>query len=252
LIRVSDWRTSYVITAIAVFVVVISAAQFLKRDPFVIGQVPDGKTADTFKDDRLNTIGFTLKEVVVNRQFWLFLGIEFCFGFVLFSILVHIVPHTTHLILSPSIASTVLAALGFFGIFGRITLGSAADRFGNKRIYIFGLMLMGFSLLWLTFAQEKWQLYLFSAIFGFAMAGIETSESPMTAWLFGLRAHGMVFGTITLGFTFGASLGPLITGYIFDITGGYYLAFPILAAISFTAALLTVFLKSLITHKSDN
>jgi MFS family permease len=108
---------------------------------------------------------------------------------------------------------------------------------------------MAVSLLWLVFIQKEWQFYVFSAIFGFAFAGIETSESPMTAWLFGLKAHGMVFGTVTLGFTFGASLGPLITGYIFDITGAYYLAFAILAAITFIAVMLTVFLKSLIMNK---
>ena len=89
-------------------------------------------------------------------------------------------------------------------------------------------------------------LYVFSVVFGFAFAGMETSESPMVAWLFGLKSHGLVFGVIGLFFTIGASLGPLMTGFIFDMTGKYQLAFSILAVIGAIGFLFTTFLRSLV------
>ena len=72
----------------------------------------------------------------------------------------------------------------------------------------------------------------------------------MTAWLFGLKSHGLVFGTLSLGFTVGASLGPLMTGFIFDINGSYKLAFIILAAIGVIGIAFTAFLRPLIKNEN--
>ena len=250
LIAFYNWRLSYVISAIALFLVVVFAAQFLKRDPYSTRTGPKKELTQIQTHENRDIAGFTLKEAIVKRQFWLLAGAELCFGVVLFSILVHIVPHATALGMTPARASLVLAALGFFGIIGRIVLGNAADHIGNKRIYVVGFILLAIALLWLAFASEGWRFYVFSAIFGFSFAGMETSESPMAAWLFGLKAHGQVFGTIIVAFTVGASLGPLLTGYIFDITGRYQLAFLILAAFGVIGVIFTSFLKSLVVKNS--
>jgi MFS family permease len=247
LISAYDWQTSYIITAVAVFVVVVLAAQFMKRDPSTVGQVPDGRQGKTAATTDINSKGFTLKQAAGKKQFWLFIGAEFCFGFILFSIMVNIAPHASSLGVSDAHASLVLAALGGSGILGRVILGNAADRLGNKKVFMLGFILLAIALLWLAPAKAEWMLYVFSAVFGFAFAGMETSESPMTAWLFGLKSHGMVFGTISLFFTIGASVGPLVTAYIFDVTGKYQLAFIILAAVGIIGLIFTLFLRSLVS-----
>ena len=250
LISSLDWRTSYIITAVAVAVVVISAAQFLKREPSSVGQVPDGKKVEDRKVTDLNNQGFTLKEAFKQKQYWFFMVIEICFGFLLFSVMVHIVNHAIDLQIPVSRAVVVLSALGAFSIVGRVALGNLADRIGNKKIFMVGLILLVAALLWLFQLKEEWMLYVFAAVFGIAYGGVETSESPMTAWIFGLKSHGLVFGTLSLGFTVGASLGPLMTGFIFDINGSYKLAFIILAAIGVIGIAFTAFLRPLIKNEN--
>ena len=49
--------------------------------------------------------------------------------------------------------------------------------------------------------------------------------SPLIAKLFGLTSLGVIFGVATAGFTIGAAIGPFVSGYIFDTTGEYQLAF---------------------------
>jgi MFS family permease len=248
-----DWRTAYIWTAIVVFIVVMLAAQFLKRDPSRVGQMPDGNKSETAADNNINSKGYTLKEAAGKKQYWLFIGAEFCFGVLLFSIMVHIAPHAVSLGMSATRASIALAALGGAGILGRIALGNAADRIGNKKVFILGFIILTIALLWLIPAEDEWKLYVFSAVFGFAFAGMETSESPMTAWLFGLKSHGLVFGTISLFFTIGASLGPLMTGYIKDVTGEYRLAFFILAVIGIIGVIFSTLLRSLVkSGKTSN
>ena len=85
-------------------------------------------------------------------------------------------------------------------------------------------------------------LYLFAAVFGFAHGGVGASESPLVARLFGLSSHGLILGVASLGFTTGAAVGPFLTGYIFDVTGSYRVAFLACVAISIVGLILTTLL----------
>jgi MFS family permease len=249
LIAIFDWRQAYIYTAIAAFVVVFVAALFLKRDPSTVGQVPDGKKIELAADPNINSKGFSLREAAKRKQFWLFVGAEFCFGVLLFSIMVHLVPHAISLGILSDRASITMVALGGAGILGRIILGSAADRIGNKRVFMLGFVILIVALIWLIWSGQEWMLYVFAAVFGFGFAGMETSESPTVAWLFGLKAHGLVFGVISLFFTIGASIGPLMTAYIFDATGKYHLAFIILAVVGAIGFVFTALLRSLVSNE---
>jgi MFS family permease len=154
--------------------------------------------------------------------------------------------HAIGLGISSTSAANILATIGGLSIVGRIVLGSAADRFGNRRVFIIGFILMTAALFWLVPAKELWALYLSVVVFGFAIGGCATSESPLVAGLFGLRSHGLILGVINLlGFIFGAAVGPLIAGYIFDIASSYQLAFIICAALSVVGLILTVLLSPL-------
>jgi cyanate permease len=48
---------------------------------------------------------------------------------------------------------------------------------------------------------------------------------------------------MSFGFTIGGSIGPLITGYLFDLNNNYNMAFLICAAIGITGIALTASLK---------
>ena len=68
-------------------------------------------------------------------------------------------------------------------------------------------------------------------------------ESTVVAELFGLKSHGLILGLISFGFTIGAAVGPLITGYLFDLTGNYQAAFMVCAALGVIGLILTAALR---------
>ena len=246
LISAYDWRMSYVIVGGIVLVIVVLASQFLRRDPTQAKQRPYGENEKEKQEPVSETHSFSLREAVRTRQFWLTSSMFFCFGFCFYTIMTHIVLHAIGLGISSTSAANILATIGGLSIVGRIVLGSAADRFGNRQVFIIGFMLMAAALFWLVPAKELWALYLFVVVFGFAIGGCATSESPLVAGLFGLRSHGLILGVINLlGFIFGAAVGPLIGGYIFDIASSYQLAFIICAAMSVVGLILTVLLSPL-------
>jgi len=244
LISAYDWPASYVILGGIVLVVVVLAAQFLRRDPTQANQRPYGESEGEKQEFVLETHPLSLREAAHTQQFWLASGMFFCLGFCVYTIMAHVVLHAIDLGIPSNSAADILAAIGGLSIVGRIALGSAADRFGNRRVFIIGFILMAAALFWLVPAKEAWGLYLFAAVFGFAFGGCVTSESPLVAGLFGLSSHGLILGVVNLlGFTFGAAVGPLIGGYIFDMTSSYQLAFIVTAATGVVGLILTVLLR---------
>lgn len=244
LISTYAWRISYIILGSVVLIVVVLAAQLLKRDPTQMGQVPYGESEGDKQGLASDTEGFSLGEAAYTRQFWLVSGMVFCFGFSVFAIMVHIVPHATELGISAARAATVLAAIGGLDTLGRVVLGSATDRIGSRQVFIIGFVFLSAALFWLVPATELWMIYLFAAFFGFAHGGMGAAQSPLIAGLFGMSSHGLILGVNALCFAIGAALGPFLAGYIFDVTGSYQVAFLVSAAIGIVGLVLTALLTA--------
>ena len=242
LISIYGWRTSYMIVGSIALVLVILAAQFLRRDPGQIGQSPyGGDELQTGRDARV--LGLSLPEAIHTRQFWLLGVAVLCFTLGLGTILVHIVPHAVGLGISPGSAALILAIIGGTGTGGRVIMGSACDRISNKFTLIIGFTLLSVSLFWLSPAKELWLLYLCAAIFGFGYGGISAVISPTVAELFRLSSHGTILGVINIFGEGGSALGSVVAGYIFDATGRYQVAFLICAATSIISIILISLLR---------
>jgi len=242
LIFTYDWRMSYVILGSIVLVVVIVAAQFLRRDPSQMGLAPYVEKGRKVQELELWVDEFSLREAIYTRQFWVLFAMYFSFGFCFYAVVVHIVPHVTELGISAATAANILATIGGLSIIGKVVLGNVADRIGNRQVFIIGFVLMSAALFWLAPAKEVWMLYLFAAIFGLAYGACASSESPLVARLFGLSSHGLILGIMGLGFTGGAAVSPFLTGYIFDVNGSYQVAFFVLGAVGIFGLIFTILL----------
>jgi MFS family permease len=243
LIATYGWFLSCIVLGIAVLFLVVIATQFLRSGANQMRQLPEGESAGKYQAAKSDTNSFSFKEAIKTPQFWIVFGILFCFGFASFSIVVHIVQHAIDLKMSPVSAANILAARGAMVILGNYILGAFADRVGNRQIFVIGFVIMAAALLWLTLAEKEWMLYLFIVVFGFASGGMAASESPITAWLFGINSHGLIYGVVHVGFTIGAAAGPFVMGYMFELTGGYQSAFLTCAALGVIGLILAVILR---------
>ena len=237
------WRTAYIYMAVIALVLIVIAAQFLRRDPGQVGQLPDGESATKPASSVSETKGVSLGEAIHTRQFWMLCVMYFSYGFFAHPTLVHIVPHATDVGISAMTAASILSVIGGLSAAGRIGMGSAGDRIGNKRGLIIVFILALFALLWLQLAKELWMFYLFAVVFGVAYGGLIALEAPMAAQLFGLRAHGAILGVVHFGATIGAAISTPLAGRLFDITGSYQGAFFIFAVLSVAGLILTSLLR---------
>ncbi len=243
LIESYGWRISFLIMGIAVPIIIFVAAQFMRRDPESVGTVPYGASVEPVAN-RSTAKEHELHEALRTSQFWIVFSMCFCFATFSMAYNIHIVPDAIHAGMAPTSAAHILAFTGAFLLVGRIVLGSIADKTGNKPIFIFCFMLSTAALLLISFVQAHWAFFALAVMIGFSQGGVGSSQSPLIASLFGLRSHGLIFGSIGFGTTFGAAVGPLLAGYIFDRTGSYHWALLLCAGASLISLIFALFIRS--------
>ncbi len=246
------WRWACVAIGGFALVLLVLAAQFLRLSPAQKGQLPDGADRVEEKDLNLGTGGSSLREAIHTRRFWILWAIFFCYCFSPNAIMVHIVPRAIDIGISAADAAIILTTIGGLSIVGRLVLGNAGDKIGNRPVVIICFILMAVALTWLLGSKELWMFYLFAAVFGLGYGGLATMQAPLTADLFGLRAHGAIFGVLVFGGTSGGAVGPLLTGHIFDITGSYHLAFLACIAVNVIGIALVLRLRAICKEGGRN
>ena len=248
LISKFSWRISFQVLGGISFAVIVLFAQLLRRDPAQVGQRPYGENQEDRNEAGLSGEGLSLMEALFMGRFWIFFASGFCYGFCVFSIMVHIVPHAIESGFSSARAANMMATIGAAAIIGKVLLGRMGDIWGSRQLMMFSFILMAISLFCLMMVKNFWMLHLIVGGFGIAYGGCAVSHSPIVALLFGLRAHGLIFGIIGVGVAIGGAIGPFLTGYIFDVTESYRLAFLVATAISSAGFMLSVTLKSIPTR----
>ena len=246
LISSMDWRTAYLVLGLAVWVIVISAAMLLKRDPREIGGLPDGVKSIASTTDSANNevdaqlIGFSFRQALRTRQFWFVFGTWLSFATCLSLIMTHVVPYVTDTGISLEKAATVISLIGAFQIISRLAVGRISDIAGRKIPGVACTLIGLCALICLIWSRELWMFYTFAVIFGIAYGGIGVINLSLAGDIFGRRNLGTIMGTLEVAFSAGSAIGSFLGGYIFDITESYVMAFAIGAATILVLALLYI------------
>ena len=230
LIAAGGWRGAYVAIGLGILVVYLLAARLVRRSPEEMGLTPDG--VPEVGERAPQTEGVLLSEALRTRQFWLCCLSYFCVVFGAITILVHIVMHAMDMGMGETSAAAVVSTIGVLSIAGRVTMGTASDRMGSRKTFILCFAIFIAAMLWLQVASRAWMLFVFAVIYGFAHGGFYTVLSPTIAELFGLRAHGAIFGIAYFWGTLGGAVGPVVAGRIFDVQQSYENAFWLLAGLA--------------------
>jgi len=237
------WRNSYIILGISSWLFIVTAAMFMRRDPHQRGQPLYGEERIR-KEEKLERVGMlSYSEMVRNQYFWRVCVIYFCFGVSLHTVMVHIVPHAIETGIPPKTAAELIAVIGGSSILSKLVIGTISDRIGVKLSLVYNFILLIADLLWFQVAGGLWALRAFTFAFGFAYGGIMTMQSVLSAELFGLGSLGLILGSVTFVYTIGSAVGPVLSGYIYDVTSSYSIPFffcAILAAVALGVVLTTL------------
>jgi MFS transporter, OFA family, oxalate/formate antiporter len=241
LIDAFDWRTTYIIMGLMVLAVSAVGIFLLKRFP----QKKDLEIGKKYLTESVSLDSlavFDLQEALHTRQFWMVCAIYIFFGIIQMTVMVHIIPHAVGLNISAVNAATVLSVVGIVSLAARIVIGAASDKIKVKISVVFclGLLMLGF--IWLLFATELWQLYIFAIMFGLGYGGMSCLQSLVASELYGLLSLGAISAIFAFAQDIGGAAGPYLSGFIFDVTSSYQWAFIVCALSAFLALILSALL----------
>jgi predicted MFS family arabinose efflux permease len=196
------------------------------------------------------TIKQALKEAMGNTSFRLLTLGYFVCGFQVVFIAVHLAPYLKDLSASypavgaPAVATTALALIGLFNIFGTYAAGMLGQRL-PKRYLLSGIYLsrsiaiIGFLLLPLS----PMTTYIFAAIMGFLWLSTIPLTNGIVAQIFGVKYLTMLSGLVFFSHQLGSFCGAFLGGYLFDRTGSYLIVWEIAIALGIFAFLVNLPVK---------
>ena len=241
-----QWRKSIILLGGFSCLVVLPAAQLLKKDPYEMGTMPDGEFPDDHEAGGETTETaqhrLSLRQLFLMKNFWAIFFIWFVMAFSSFFIMTHIVPHALDIGFSPVESASILSVIGVAMIGGRLGSGILSDRVSTKGIAIVSSLVQFAAILSLVWARELWMLYLFGIVHGLTFGSFGTAISVLIGRIFNLGDIGKTLGVLEIGIFTGGAVGPFLGGLLFDANGSYSLAFVIMGA----AVLLRIFIVTLI------
>jgi len=130
-------------------------------------------------------------------------------------------------------------------------IGAASDRRGRKRFIVWGLALLAPTTLAQGFVVEPWQMLLVRALQGIAGAMVFAPAFAPAGDLAKRSQSGTTLSVLTVAFSLGAAIGPLIAGYLIGF--GYVVPFAFGGGMAALGALLVYSqVKETVTRDSES
>jgi len=141
---------------------------------------------------------------------------------------------------SISAATFVITAFALMRLVGAPPAGLLIQRFGERRVYISGLLIVALSTAACAFAETYWQLLLFRSLGGLGSAMFSVSSFGLMIRISPPDARGRVAGLFTSAFLVGSVSGPVLG----SLTVGLGLAMPfIIYGVALLVAVAVVFIS---------
>jgi MFS family permease len=153
---------------------------------------------------------------------------------------VHIVAYCVDLGYGPAVGAEMLSLMLMGGVASRLISGMLADKLGGVLTLLIGSTLQMIALFLYLPASGLASLYIVSLVFGLSQGGIVPSYAIIVREYLPPREAGAKVGFVIMATIVGMALGGWMSGWIYDLTGSYLLAF--LNGIAFNALNVAVML----------
>ena len=146
------------------------------------------------------------------------------------------------LMLSGEVLGAIMSLYNLSHAISLLPAGRLSDRFGRRRVMIFGLILMGFSSILMAYTRDPVMLSIACLISGVGYGSFIISVTAYTVERGGARRTGVVYGTALSGGLLGDVIGSFVGGSVKQLFGSNTL-FLLSSMMSFLAIIPTALLK---------
>lgn len=243
LIASHEWEGTLLILSVASTIILIPLNMIvLKFEPPTANYEPNRAQ---FLDSRT----WTSQEILASKAFWIpvmaLIPINAAFGGVQFNLGAYM----ADLGHDQSLAAKLIAVTSVMMISGKLFFGAMGDRVDHRKLYWIMTVLIVVALLFYEGSPEKLDLVIAAGIQGFATGGVMPMMGIIYSARFGTHSFGKVLGYVNLVIMLG-SFGSIFSGWVFDRTHSYDMAFWFFIALILPGMVIMFFLPPLVAEHS--
>ncbi|MDB3086110.1 hypothetical protein C4097_16695 [Clostridioides difficile] len=220
-----SWRQSYLVLGIIILVTTIPVVLiFMSEKPSDKGLLPYGysNSSENVLDNSVK--GIMLGDAVKTKIFWIMVVGLILITIIAMGVQMHIASYLTDIGYSPTFAASVISINMGVVILGKILLGYVFDKVGCEKGVIFVGLQVFLGVLALLFASKYPAIIVFIICWGIGNCMGTIVPALITSEIFGKRDYSTIVGVVNAVVLLGAALGSAVTGKLYDMSGGYTLA----------------------------
>lgn len=237
-----SWRWAYAVFGGMTLLVYLPVAQVLKKSPQDAGLKPYGEQDDGVQPRFQTEQGFSYRQALRSRTFWLMGAIFLCQFFFGQTVLSQLPAHVVDVGLPATTAASLVSIYALTSLVGTNASGILIERMGMRRMILLSFSLALSMLVWLFFIRAEWMFYAFVVVYGTLFGLVIPLQTAAPAQFFGLKSLGTISATLMLIGAVGAAIGPPLAGTLFDRRGNYQVAFLICIGLGAIAVILSALL----------
>ncbi len=214
------WRGAYLWQGVFMGVVLLPLASLFRG-------AGDSNAANR-RAEAANGDGWTLREAMRTRHFWLLGAVYMFTGLGSFLVALHQLAFAVDIGFDKLYAAWVLGMGAFLSLPGVIITGTISDYIGRElsAVVTYGTSILGVACgMLITSPDQHALLWAHACLFGLTWGARGPAITAKTADLFPGPNLGTILGVITIGTGLGSASGSWMAGYVFDVTGSYRVAF---------------------------
>lgn len=219
------WRIAYLVLSMVVFVTAIPAVILIGKSPPVPAQARSSQHEISKSGQSVQPQGFSAREASKTAPFWMLMITGFVLSAGFYFVISHIVTYATDIGMSITTAALILTMTSVGGIAGTLLAWSITVKLGNKYALLVLIAGEALAMFLFIFTHSTWSFYAVAILFGFSFGAASPVRMAMVPPLFGLKSIGIILGLATFAWSVGGITGPVLSGYIFDVSHSYDTAF---------------------------
>lgn len=175
--------------------------------------------------------GFTVKQALVNRNFWLIMIGLVAATFTYQGVLTQLRQHFEESGFAPAVATTAVSIVAAMGIGSKLAFGRASEIITARIATIISVALQALGVFIIATTDTTAILWVGIFIFGTGFGGLGALIVLVVQEAFGMKEFGGIMGLMQVGMIASGTGAPLIAGAIHDSTGSFDNSFLIVVAI---------------------
>lgn len=240
------WRSGAFIAGLGLILVGIPLALPVRRSPESMGLFPDGEPPEpragtnapassqsVLRQESENS--FTVREAMKTSAFWLMILATIARVSAYNTITVHFIPMMVWKGVSEQRAAAILATMALVSLPSHLLLGWLADRMNKPKLMAASMLVGTASLFLLAYGELEWNLWLFAVLFTVVESIFPVGWATVGDF-FGRKYFGTIRGTMSAFYLWGAALGPVVAGAVYDRYESYQPMMSVLIVLFLLAA----------------